>query len=192
LLILQVESDVTKCTKLMAEADAEVTKHKDVARELKAAKAEIQSNEEEMWRVDRETQHFKRQEATSRERIHRLDEQGAIKMEAAQTAVAAAMDDRNAVQSHNAATQAKIAELDHQVSCTSRLRSALVRCRQPHQLLLWDCIVYVLAASGSLCGSSTARPLYLLPVVSSVHTTPALKTKHRDRATRAVRALRLT
>ena len=113
----QVESDVTKCTKLMAEADAEVAKHKDVARELKAAKAEIQSNEEEMWRVDRETQHFKRQEATSRERIHRLDEQGAIKMEAAQTAVAAAMDDRNAVQSHNAATQAKIAELDHQV-CT--------------------------------------------------------------------------
>ena len=121
----QVESDVTKCTKLMAEADAEVAKHKDVARELKAAKAEIQSNEEEMWRVDRETQHFKRQEATSRERIHRLDEQGAIKMEAAQTAVAAAMDDRNAVQSHNAATQAKIAELDHQVHCPSPSNTTL-------------------------------------------------------------------
>jgi hypothetical protein len=37
-----------------------------------------------MWRLERETQHFKRQEATSRERGHRLDDQGAIKMEAAQ------------------------------------------------------------------------------------------------------------
>ena len=44
----QVESDVTKCTKLMAEADAEVTKHKETSRALKTAKSEIQSNEEEV------------------------------------------------------------------------------------------------------------------------------------------------
>jgi hypothetical protein len=39
--------------------------------------------------------------------------------------VAAALDDRNAVQSHNAATQAKIAELDHQVHCPSPSNTTL-------------------------------------------------------------------
>eukprot|EP00959_Pyramimonas_sp_CCMP1952_P328429 6875797-Pyramimonas_sp.AAC.1 len=43
-------------------AGAQVKKHKEVLRQLKATKQQIQANEEERWRVDTETQHFRRQE----------------------------------------------------------------------------------------------------------------------------------
>mmetsp|Transcript_29485 Transcript_29485/g.49579 ORF Transcript_29485/g.49579 Transcript_29485/m.49579 type:complete len:456 (-) Transcript_29485:50-1417(-) len=112
--------DVTKCVKLVDEAAVEVKKHKEVLRQLKTAKQQIQANEEERWRVETEAQHFRRQEQVHRERIERLNQQGELKREAAVASVTAAREEKVAVELHNTATQARIAEVDYQIQALQR------------------------------------------------------------------------
>eukprot|EP00854_Cymbomonas_tetramitiformis_P018737 gene18737-22376_t len=110
----KVERDVQKCVNMMMEADVEMAKHKEISRSIKSAKSKIQANGEEIWRLDTEKQHLKRQEQITLDRMQRLAQQGGLKQEAAVAAVAAAREEKCAVESHNAATQARLAELEHQ------------------------------------------------------------------------------
>ncbi|KAK3239512.1 hypothetical protein CYMTET_50565 [Cymbomonas tetramitiformis] len=111
----KVERDVQKCVNMMMEADVEMAKHKEISRSIKSAKSKIQANGEEIWRLDTEKQHLKRQEQITLDRMQRLAQQGGLKQEAAVAAVAAAREEKCAVESHNAATQARLAELEHQI-----------------------------------------------------------------------------
>lgn len=79
------------------------------------------ANQAELQELDATEQHLKRQQASLTERLSRLENQSALKREAAASAVEEQLKEREAIEAENAAARAKIAENEAMVSCSLQL-----------------------------------------------------------------------
>ena len=67
-------------------------------------------NQAELQELEATEQHLKRQQASLTERLSRLENQSALKREAAASAVEEQLKEKEAIEAENAAARAKIAE----------------------------------------------------------------------------------
>ena len=75
------------------------------------------ANQAELQELEATEQHLKRQQASLTERLSRLENQSALKREAAASAVEEQLKEKEAIEAENAAARAKIAENEAMVSC---------------------------------------------------------------------------
>ena len=75
------------------------------------------ANQAELQELEATEQHLKRQQASLTERLSRLENQSALKREAAASAVEEQLKEKEAIEAENAAARAKIAENEATVSC---------------------------------------------------------------------------
>lgn len=74
------------------------------------------ANQAELQELEATEQHLKRQQASLTERLSRLENQSALKREAAASAVEEQLKEKEAIEAENAAARAKIAENEAMVS----------------------------------------------------------------------------
>lgn len=77
------------------------------------------ANQAELQELEATEQHLKRQQASLTERLSRLENQSALKREAAASAVEEQLKEKEAIEAENAAARAKIAENEATVSCST-------------------------------------------------------------------------
>ena len=78
---------------------------------------QVAANQAELQELEATEQHLKRQQASLTERLSRLENQSALKREAAASAVEEQLKEKEAIEAENAAARAKIAENEAMVSC---------------------------------------------------------------------------
>lgn len=71
---------------------------------------QVNANQAELQELEATEQHLKRQQATLTDRLSRLENQSALKREAAVSAVEEQLKEKEAIEAENAAARAKIAE----------------------------------------------------------------------------------
>ncbi|KAK9821512.1 hypothetical protein WJX74_005779 [Apatococcus lobatus] len=108
--VAKVEKDLGKAMKQLEELEAEVARKKEVSRRVKDLRRQIAVGESDCQAQAATQQHLTRQQAALHDRLHRLDQQAAVKKEAAALAVEEQVREKEAVEAENAAAQAKIAE----------------------------------------------------------------------------------
>ncbi|GAQ80464.1 hypothetical protein KFL_000540390 [Klebsormidium nitens] len=126
----KVEREVMKTVKLMEEAEAEIAKYKTVSRDAKAAKAKIKANEDTAWELDRVLQHLQRQHQSAMERLQRLEQQGALKREAAVAALEEARALKAEAEAEHKETMAKLTERQTQ---TREVQAKIADVRSAHE-----------------------------------------------------------
>jgi len=70
----------------------------------------VNANQAELQELEATEQHLKRQQASLTDRLSRLENQSALKREAAVSAVEEQLKEKEAIEAENAAARAKIAE----------------------------------------------------------------------------------
>eukprot|EP00850_Spirogloea_muscicola_P000885 SM000003S11130 [mRNA] locus=s3:1138193:1140561:+ [translate_table: standard] len=106
----KVEREVQKCIGMMQEAEAEITKHKEVSKKVKGVQAKIKVDEDEVWRLAAEHQHLERQAQAAMERLQKFRQQSAGRREAAERKLEAARAQGSVAEVENEATLAKASE----------------------------------------------------------------------------------
>lgn len=95
------------------------------------------ANQAELQELEATEQHLKRQQASLTERLSRLENQSALKREAAASAVEEQLKEKEAIEAENAAARAKIAENEATVSCsTAFIWLQHMLCQVPFRLCL--------------------------------------------------------
>ena len=95
---------------MMAEAEAEIGRKKEISRQVKALRAEVAANEHEAAQLATQHQHLKRQQAALIDRIDRVRSQCDVKKQAAEGRVEEQIRNKEAIEASNAAAVAKLAE----------------------------------------------------------------------------------
>ncbi|KAA6429432.1 MAG: hypothetical protein FRX49_00826, partial [Trebouxia sp. A1-2] len=108
--IAKVEKEVVKAIRQMEEVEIEVKKKKEVSSRVKQLRKQVNANQAELQQLEATEQHLKRQQASLTDRLSRLDNQSALKREAAVSAVEEQLKEREAIEAENAAARAKTAE----------------------------------------------------------------------------------
>ncbi|KAL0042016.1 hypothetical protein WJX77_000793 [Trebouxia sp. C0004] len=108
--IAKVEKEVVKAIKQMEEVEVEVKKKKEVSSRVKQLRKQVNANQAELQELEATEQHLKRQQASLTDRLSRLENQSALKREAAVSAVEEQLKEREAIEAENAAARARIAE----------------------------------------------------------------------------------
>ncbi|DBA98352.1 hypothetical protein WJX82_002463 [Trebouxia sp. C0006] len=108
--IAKVEKEVVKAIRQMEEVEVEVKKKKEVSSRVKQLRKQVSANQAELQELEATEQHLKRQQASLTDRLSRLENQSALKREAAVSAVEEQLKEREAINAENAAARAKIAE----------------------------------------------------------------------------------
>ena len=83
---------------------------------------QVSANQAELQELEATEQHLKRQHASLTERLSRLENQSALKREAAVSAVEEQLKEKEAIEAENAAARAKMAENEAMVSERQLLR----------------------------------------------------------------------
>ncbi len=86
---------------------------------------QVNANQAELQELEATEQHLKRQQASLTDRLSRLENQSALKREAAVSAVEEQLKEREAIEAENAAARAKIAENEAMVCAAFRSLSLL-------------------------------------------------------------------
>jgi len=92
-LLRQLAAELARCAEAAGEAAAAVAQRKEAGRVVKAARAAVAAAEAEAWRLSAETEAVLRQQATLGERQARMEQQGAVKLQAAAAALRAAQEE---------------------------------------------------------------------------------------------------
>lgn len=77
---------------------------------------QVNANQAELQELEATEQHLKRQQASLTDRLSRLENQSALKREAAASAVEEQLKEKEAIEAENAAARAKTAENEAMVS----------------------------------------------------------------------------
>ncbi|KAK9816471.1 hypothetical protein WJX72_000700 [[Myrmecia] bisecta] len=110
--VAKVEKEVQKAQRVMEEVESELAKKKAISRQVKELRSQISGEEQEALQLAATQQHLKRQQASLAERMQRLEQQAALKKEAAASCVEEQLRDKEAIEAENAATMAKLTEND--------------------------------------------------------------------------------
>lgn len=112
----RLEKDIAKVVALMEETEVEISKKKEVSKQVKALRSEVATSEHEASQLAAQHQHLKRQQAALIERIERVRAQCEVKRQAAEGKVEEQLRNKEAIEAENAAALAKLAENEAMVS----------------------------------------------------------------------------
>ena len=129
-VVSKVERDVAKAVTMMAEAEGEISRKKEVSRRVKALRAEVAAHEHEASQLAAQHQHLKRQQAALMERIERVRVQCEVKKQAAEGRVEEQLRSKEAIEASNAAAVAKLAENEAMIRT---LRDRISEIRSAHE-----------------------------------------------------------
>ena len=113
--------EVSKCVKLMEEAESEIAKHKEVSRGVKGIQSKLGENEEEVFKLTAAANHLKRQQSALSERLERLGKQGTLKKDSAASALTEAKAELASVESDVSVSASKLEEYEVHVRKTTGL-----------------------------------------------------------------------
>ncbi len=105
---LKIEKELARVISMMHETDVEIRKKKDVSKRVKALRAKLSSQEEDINQLEATHQHLGRQHTSLAERIDRVKAQCDIRKQAAQGRVEEQLRHREAIEAGNAAAVAKL------------------------------------------------------------------------------------
>ena len=130
-VVSKVERDVSKAVAMMAEAESEIGRKKEVSRRVKALRADVAASEHEAAQLATQHQHLKRQQVALLDRIDRVNSQCEVKRQAAEGRVEEQLRSKEAIEASNAAAVAKLAENDAMIRA---LRERIAEMRGAHDL----------------------------------------------------------
>lgn len=105
---LKIEKELVRVISTMHETDVEIGKKKDVSKRVKALRAKLSSQEQDINQLEATHHHLGRQHASLVERIDRVKAQCDIRKQAAQGRVEEQLRHREAIEAGNAAAVAKL------------------------------------------------------------------------------------
>lgn len=105
---LKIEKELARVILMMQETDVEIKKKKEVSKRVKALRAKLSSQEQDINQLEATHQHLGRQHASLVERIDRVKAQCDIRKQAAQGRVEEQLRHREAIEAGNAAAVAKL------------------------------------------------------------------------------------
>ena len=105
---LKIEKELARVISMMHETDVEIGKKKDVSKRVKALRAKLSSQEQDITQLEATHHHLGRQHTSLVERIDRVKAQCDIRKQAAQGRVEEQLRHREAIEAGNAAAVAKL------------------------------------------------------------------------------------
>ena len=105
----RAEEDIAKAVQAMDEAQAEVSRHKGVARQVKDVKAALKVAEDESWELEAEEQQLGRQHASTTDKLQRLENAASVKRDQAAAYVVSMEEAKAAAEASIAKDKARVA-----------------------------------------------------------------------------------